>query len=50
VKEPTSYELAILNGLQGKSIFQGLDPAMATRLAKRRAKNKVAKASRKANR
>ena len=44
----------ILRALQGRKVFEGIDaerdPAAANRLAKRRAKNKVAKASRKANR
>jgi hypothetical protein len=48
--DPSRWQLAILHGLQFKPCFHGLDPAMATRLAKRRAKNKVAKASRKRNR
>lgn len=51
---PTSWGSRILRALQGRPIFQGidadLDPAAANRLRKRRAKNKVARASRKANR
>lgn len=44
----------ILRALQGRPVFQGIDadvdPAAANRLRKRRAKNRVARASRKANR
>lgn len=51
---PVKWGGRILRALQGRPIFQGvdpdLDPAAANRLAKRRAKNKVARASRKANR
>jgi hypothetical protein len=51
---PVKWGQRILNALQGRQMFQGVDPerdpAAANRLAKRRAKNKVARASRKANR
>ena len=51
---PVSWGGRILKALQGRPMFQGIDPdvdpAAANRLAKRRAKNKVARASRKANR
>ena len=51
---PVSWGGRILRALQGRPMFQGIDPdvdpAAANRLRKRRAKNKVAKASRKANR
>lgn len=50
----TPWHSRILNALQGRVVFQGIDPEMdpaaANRLAKRRAKNRMAKASRKANR
>lgn len=57
-KKLDSYNVSwggrILRALQGRPIFQGIDaehdPAAANRLAKRRAKNKVARASRKVNR
>lgn len=51
---PVKWGQRILNALQGRPVFQGIDPdvdpAAANRLAKRRAKNKVARASRKVNR
>lgn len=51
---PVKWGGRILRALQGRPIFQGIDPetdpAAANRLAKRRAKNKVARASRRANR
>lgn len=51
---PVKWGGRILSALQGRRIFEGIDPerdpAAANRLAKRRAKNKVARASRKANR
>lgn len=42
------YALWVLGGLQWKPIYQGT--ASAHRVAKRRAKNRVAKQTRKANR
>lgn len=42
------YQLAILNGLQTKVVYQGTVPAHVK--ARRRAANKVARASRRANR
>jgi hypothetical protein len=47
---PTSYQQVMLVALMrtGKHIYQGT--ASATEVAKRRAKNKVARASRRANR
>ena len=51
---PSSWGGAILRALQHQPVFQGIDaeedPAAANRLAKRRRKNRLAKASRKANR
>lgn len=51
---PNSYQTRILLALQGRPIFQGpaeLDEAaFANRVAKRRARNRMARASRKANR
>lgn len=50
----TPWHSRILNALQGRAVFQGIDPetdpAAHNRLLKRRAKNRMAKASRKANR
>lgn len=43
-----AYQLAILNGLQGKPVYQGTVPAHVK--ARRRAANKVARASRRKNR
>lgn len=48
--EPSLYSRSILHGLQFKPVFQGLKDSARGKLAKRRAKNRVAKASRKANR
>ncbi|OZD48610.1 hypothetical protein CH252_18965 [Rhodococcus sp. 06-1477-1B] len=52
--EITPWHMRILNALQGRQMFQGidadLDPAAANRLAKRRRRNRLAKASRKLNR
>ena len=50
MNEPTTYELAILNGLQRKPQFQGLTEEQWTRVAKRRARNKRARATRQAQR
>lgn len=54
VGKVTPWHSRILNALQGRQVFQGIDPEMDpaafNRLQKRRAKNRVAKASRKANR
>ena len=44
--EPTSYELAILSGLQRKPVFAGLTEDQWTRVAKRRAKNRRARKTR----
>jgi hypothetical protein len=46
--EPSSYEYAILKGLQSKQLYQGTVAANVK--AGRRARGKVAKASRKGNR
>lgn len=50
----TPWHARILNALQGRPLFQGidpeLDPAASNRLAKRRRRNRIAKASRKTNR
>lgn len=48
-REPTQYQLLILAGLQHKPVFQGLTEAGWDRVAKRRAKNKVARRQRKLN-
>lgn len=48
LREPTSFELAILNGLQTMQVYQGTVPAHVK--AKRRAANKRAAASRRINR
>jgi hypothetical protein len=48
VREPTKYELAILNGLQGKPVYQGTVPAHVTE--RRRAKNRVARKTRRVSR
>jgi hypothetical protein len=45
---PSSYELAILKGLQGMQVYHGTVPAAVK--ASRRARGTIAKASRKANR
>lgn len=46
--EDTPYQKAILKGLQSKPVYRGTVPAAV--VAKRRAKNKVARKSRQANR
>ncbi len=46
--EPSSYEYAILKGLQRKQLYQGTVPANVK--ASRRVRGKIAKASRKGNR
>lgn len=46
--QPSSYEFAILKALQSKVLYQGTVPAAVK--ASRRARDKVAKASRKVNR
>lgn len=49
--EPTTYELAILNGLQRKragEVYQGTAPAHV--VASRRLKNRMARVSRRINR
>ncbi|WZH36266.1 MAG: hypothetical protein PIR02_16080 [Microbacterium enclense] len=51
--EITPWHMRILNALQGRQVFEGIDlddPAAANRLAKRRRRNRIAKASRKTNR
>lgn len=51
---PVKWGARILRALQGRPVFQGIDPEVspgqAKALARRRAKNKVARASRRANR
>lgn len=48
IEQPDTYELAILHALQTRPFYYGtVEPHV---IAKRRAKNKVAKASRKKNR
>jgi len=47
VKDPTSFELAILHGLQSKPVWQG---GHKQPRAKARAANKVARHARRANR
>ena len=44
----TSFQLAILNGLQSKVVYEGTVPAHVK--ARRRAANKVARRSRRINR
>lgn len=46
--EPSLYQLLILRGLQDKPMYEGTVPAKT--VAIRRAKNKVARASRRQNR
>jgi hypothetical protein len=51
VKQPSTYELAILNGLQHKragEVYQGTVPAHV--VASRRLKNRMARVSRRINR
>jgi len=49
ITEPSTYELAILNGLQDKHpIYQGTVPGHTIRA--RRKRNKAARAARRANR
>jgi hypothetical protein len=48
MEEPTQYQLTILQALQQKPIYFGTVEQHV--IAKRRIKNKMAKASRKANR
>lgn len=48
ITEPSPYALAILRGLQSMRVYQGTVPAHVK--ARRRAANKVARASRRANR
>ncbi|WP_396645408.1 hypothetical protein [Microbacterium sp.] len=54
VGEITPWHTRLLNALQGRQVFAGIDPdedpAAANRLAKRRRRNRLAKASRKINR
>lgn len=50
VNEPSAYALAILRGLQRKPVFEGLTDEQWVKVEKRRAKNKVARASRRRNR
>ena len=45
---PTSYQLAVLNALQGRQLYAGTVPAAVK--ARRRAANKVARRSRARNR
>ncbi len=47
---PSAFELMILSGLQRKPMFGGLTEAGWARVARRRAKNKVARRSRQINR
>jgi hypothetical protein len=48
ITDPTTYELAILNGLQSKQVYQGTVPGHV--IAARRATNKRARLARRANR
>lgn len=48
IKEPSSYSVAILRGLQGKSLYEGTVPAKVK--AERRAANSRARVARRANR
>lgn len=48
LREPTSYEIAILNGLQRMQLYQGTVPAHVK--ARRRAANKAARRARRQNR
>lgn len=48
--EPTSYQLAILAGLQRKPVFAGLTDEQWGTVDRRRAKNKVARKQRQINR
>lgn len=48
MSEPTGYSKAILNGLQGKPIYQGT--VSAAEKASRRKRNKAARIARRANR
>ena len=51
MKQPTTYEIAILNGLQMKragEVYQGTVPAHV--VATRRMKNRMARVSRRINR
>lgn len=48
LRPPTSYELAILHGLQGNSMYQGTVPDGVRQ--QRRARNKLARQSRQMNR
>lgn len=45
---PSSYQFAILNALQDKHVYAGTIPAKVK--ARRRARNRVARASRRRNR
>lgn len=48
IEEPTQYQLMMLHALQGKPLYYGtVEPHV---IAKRRVKNKMQKASRRANR
>lgn len=50
---PSAWGARLLSALQSKPLYQGIDEedlAAVNRLAKRRRKNRLAKASRKANR
>lgn len=48
IRQPTSYELAILRGLQGRSMYQGTVPDGVRQ--QRRARNRIARQSRQMNR
>ena len=48
IREPSSYEYATLKGLQSMALYQGT--VQGNVIASRRARGKIAKASRKVNR
>ena len=48
MKQPSTYELAILNALQHNQVYQGTVPAHV--VAARRLKNRMARVSRRINR
>jgi hypothetical protein len=50
ISEVNTFQLAILRGLQRKPVFQGLTEQQWDKVAKRRAKNKVADRTRRLSR
>ena len=48
IKQPSTYEIAILNALQSRQVYQGTVPAHVK--ASRRLKNRMARVSRRINR